>query len=336
MAASKIDRLIETWDPVLQKAFIESFNNVKNLSQINQIVKALENGDVTAAMKAVNLDTANFRPFDKAIAAAFEAGGNSTAGGFPPLGEPGKLRVYFQFNIRNTPAEQWLMNYSSSLVSDITTDQRNMIHEAMTRGLAAGDNPRTIALDLVGKVGPKGQRTGGLIGLTQSQSRWVDNYASKLASSTPTDALTSGLRDKRFDKAVLQAEEDGIPLSDDLQEKMVASYSNRALRYRAEAIARSEATTALHESQQQAIEQAVVSEAISRDQVKFIWRTARDKRVRDSHAAMEGEEVAMGDFFITGNGNSLEYPGDPNGPPSETINCRCWREPSIDFYSSLV
>jgi len=49
------------------------------------------------------------------------------------------------------------------------------------------------------------------------------------------------------------------------------------------------------------------------------WLTSRDNRVRESHAAIDGEMVSVGDRFS----NGLEYPQDPMGDPSEVINCRC-------------
>lgn len=50
------------------------------------------------------------------------------------------------------------------------------------------------------------------------------------------------------------------------------------------------------------------------------WLSARDSRVRDSHAAEDGNTVVLGQKFpVTG----LLHPCDPSGPASETINCRC-------------
>lgn len=49
------------------------------------------------------------------------------------------------------------------------------------------------------------------------------------------------------------------------------------------------------------------------------WASARDDRVRDSHAALHGEFVPMDEAFS----NGLMYPGDPDGPAEEVINCRC-------------
>jgi HK97 family phage portal protein len=49
------------------------------------------------------------------------------------------------------------------------------------------------------------------------------------------------------------------------------------------------------------------------------WISSRDDRVRDSHAALDGETVEMDDTFS----NGLRYPGDPEGPAEEAIQCRC-------------
>ena len=49
------------------------------------------------------------------------------------------------------------------------------------------------------------------------------------------------------------------------------------------------------------------------------WHTAKDERVRPSHSRMDGELVRGSDLYS----NGLRYPHDPNGPPSETVDCRC-------------
>jgi HK97 family phage portal protein len=53
-----------------------------------------------------------------------------------------------------------------------------------------------------------------------------------------------------------------------------------------------------------------------------VWIAAGDDRVRDSHVEMDGTSVALDEPFDVG-GAEMDYPGDPFGPPEETINCRC-------------
>lgn len=57
--------------------------------------------------------------------------------------------------------------------------------------------------------------------------------------------------------------------------------------------------------------------------IEGIWVTRQDNRVRDSHTDMHGQRRMLGDPFLSGNGNSLLHPHDPNAPIDETANCRC-------------
>ena len=49
------------------------------------------------------------------------------------------------------------------------------------------------------------------------------------------------------------------------------------------------------------------------------WMTMADDRVRDSHAALDGKTVDIGQAFP----NGLRYPHDPLGAPDEVFGCRC-------------
>ena len=52
------------------------------------------------------------------------------------------------------------------------------------------------------------------------------------------------------------------------------------------------------------------------------WVARRDKRVRESHAAADGQTVPLDEPFTVG-GAPLMHPGDRNGPFAEVVNCRC-------------
>lgn len=52
------------------------------------------------------------------------------------------------------------------------------------------------------------------------------------------------------------------------------------------------------------------------------WIATGDQRTRDDHADADLQEQPMDEPFTVG-GAELQYPGDPDGPPEETINCRC-------------
>lgn len=330
MAANSFEQLIAQWEERLRRAFLDAIYLIRDQAQIEAITRLLDRGDIDGAFRAVGLDPAQLRVFDKALGQAFEAGGVATVTGIPPLRDANGLRVRFQFAIRNPEAERWLRDYAGNLIREIVDDQRQLIRGVLERGMRAGMNPRSVALDLVGRIDPvTGRRIGGLIGLTRSQEEWARNYAEELASDNPRAAMSRALHDKRFNRAIIKAAETKTPLSAELREKMVAAYRNRALRYRAETIARKEAITALHEAQEQALNQAV-SAGVDPATITMTWRSAHDKRVRDAHRALDGESIRRGGVFRSMLG-PIRYPGDPNASAANVINCRCWLEPKIDF-----
>lgn len=53
----------------------------------------------------------------------------------------------------------------------------------------------------------------------------------------------------------------------------------------------------------------------------FQWvNPLRAREPRHMHVAISGDRREVGEEFLPG----LRYPGDPNAPPSETVNCHCY------------
>lgn len=50
------------------------------------------------------------------------------------------------------------------------------------------------------------------------------------------------------------------------------------------------------------------------------WQAAEDERTRQTHRDADGQTVALSEPFTVGRA-SLDFPGDPLGPPEEVINC---------------
>jgi len=94
--------------------------------------------------------------------------------------------------------------------------------------------------------------------------------------------------------------------------KSIREYYDTNAKYLAMRVARSEVATASGYGSIAAAEQSGVAATKT-------WLSSRDDRVRDSHQAIDGETVAMGEDFS----NGLEYPGDQRGDPAESIMCRC-------------
>lgn len=125
-----------------------------------------------------------------------------------------------------------------------------------------------------------------------------------------TDTVERDLRDSLVDGVA--AGESPQQLAARVKAVMEASDS------RALTIARTETGQAFQTSRFATMSQAGVSQ--------IEWLTAKDDRVRDSHAAIDGETTYIGTPFH----NGLMYPLDPSAPPEEVINCRCVAVPVID------
>ncbi|MGI9626653.1 MAG: phage portal protein, partial [Longimicrobiales bacterium] len=112
----------------------------------------------------------------------------------------------------------------------------------------------------------------------------------------------------------------------DLDEGIVAGESKRELsarirdefndisQGRAEVVATTETTFAYETGRQSTMKRAGV-------EFKE-WIDSGDSRVRDSHRHADGQIVGVDEPFTVGSAQ-LMFPGDPNGPPEEVINCRC-------------
>jgi HK97 family phage portal protein len=55
------------------------------------------------------------------------------------------------------------------------------------------------------------------------------------------------------------------------------------------------------------------------------WHSQTDKKVRATHRKLHGRTIYTRNAFKV-KGMSIRYPGDPDAPLSEVINCRCWLE----------
>lgn len=63
------------------------------------------------------------------------------------------------------------------------------------------------------------------------------------------------------------------------------------------------------------------------------WMATLDKHTRDTHAAIDGETIKVGDKWHPMTfSNGCRYPGDPNGPAQEVYNCRCTLVGDIEDY----
>lgn len=97
---------------------------------------------------------------------------------------------------------------------------------------------------------------------------------------------------------------------------LVKQVSNEELEaYRARMIARTESNRAINFG-------ADIAAKDSGFETTKEWVSVHDNRTRHSHLLLDGVIIGMEESFKEG----LKYPGDPNAPASETVNCRCHLE----------
>jgi hypothetical protein len=309
------------------RAFRDVIQSITDQAVIQEIIFALESGNVDAVITLLGLDEATFEPFVESIRTAYLQGGLTGATQIGTIPSAYGTLVA-RFNVRNPAAEEWLRDTSSRLVTEVAQEQVMAIRENLTAGLAEGKGPRNVALDLVGRIDPSTkQRTGGFIGLTSQQMKWTTDAERELIELDP-NYLKRKLRDKRYDSMFIAAMNSGRPLTDEQITRISSALRARTLRYRAEVIARTESINALRSGQHQAIEQAIQKGNLDRRDFTKFWDATGDSRTRPDHLQMEDDYkdgIQFDQAFIAPDGSRLMYPGDTSMGASakQTIKCRC-------------
>lgn len=332
------EELLDRFGPEIAKAFLEAVDDLKTAAEIQRLTAAIETQDLMGALDALHLDEAAYGPLQDALQRTFAEGGKMGAGALPSRSPDGAALVV-RFNARNLEAEAFLRNHSSQLVTRILEDQRTAVRTALEDGMRRGDNPRTVALDIVGRIDKTtGKREGGVLGLSAPQERAVANARDELTSNDPAalkNYLGRARRDKRFDRTIEKAIRDETPVPPETIGKALIAYERRLLKLRGDTIGRTEAMTALHAAQHEALKQAVASGQIAASAVRRTWQSAGDARVRHTHMALDGDTVGLEERFRSPSGARLLYPGDPTAPAAEIIACRCAIAIKIDWLQGL-
>lgn len=333
----RLDALIALFTPEIQAAFMEAIRNVTDNVVIGQIVDAITAGDVDAVWRMLGMSVAAMRPLTAAIERAYERAGIETGQTFPRVLNTPIGKAVFHFDVRNIRAEQWAQNHSADLVTRISEATRQNVRNTLVNGLRAGDNPRTVALDIVGRIDPAtGHRVGGVIGLTQQQENWATSVRLRL-ETLDERYFTMELRDKRFDRTVAAAIKADRPLSADTVQKLVSRYKDNALRARGETIGRTEAIQTLNAAEYEATLQAIEMGAVDETAVEREWDSAGDGRVRWSHRRLNKQRVGAKEPFVSPTGARMMHPGDTSlgAGANEVANCRCRVRSIIDWLAGV-
>lgn len=196
---------------------------------------------------------------------------------------------------------------------------------------AAGDDWREAFIPLVeGVVNDAGEFWGTELGIAFDVrnwrgEEWFDQYMLEFASpigDTSRDTLHAILAQGQAEGWSVQEMQDAIELTfqqwmeGNISSEDYAFVQQRLPAYRVEAIARTETVRAANKG---TVELGREWGAKEKE-----WLATMDGRARDSHAAADGQRVALDNNFRVG-GYDMQHPGDAsNGAPArEFVNCRC-------------
>ncbi len=342
MTEKQILELLERYGPTIRDAILTGIREIRDDARLREIIRMIEQNNVEGAMRALGYNPGVFSRFHIMMVQAFEQGG-MMAMAMMPRYTPDATGVMtkMRFNVRDPRAELWLTNRSSSMVTNIEEDVRLAVRTTLSDGLERGRNPRSVALDLVGRYNrTTGHREGGVVGLGEREIEWARNVERKLLNLDPS-YLEQKLRDKRFDGVVRKAIKEGKPLPAATVQKLTDRYREIALKNRGDTIGRTETLAALNRSEYEATRQALAQSNLPLSAATKVWDSAGDERVRKSHDDMDGQRVGIDEPFISPRGARMMHPHDrslitdPNLAGKETIACRCRVRYDIKFGANL-
>lgn len=129
-------------------------------------------------------------------------------------------------------------------------------------------------------------------------------------------AIRTALQNTMAQAAILGESQDKIL-------KRIQKITGQA-KYQARRVAQTERTRIQSQARAEALHKAAEMGIITTKE----W-SARMRNTRDSHAALNGVVIPENKKFRTIWGNELRYPGDPEAPAAEVINCHCVLIPDV-------
>lgn len=140
----------------------------------------------------------------------------------------------------------------------------------------------------------------------------VDTFIKKTTGNKVTELLNTT---KKRLRSEIKAGMDAGEGMDEIAKRIDGLYLDSIIPNRSMVIARTEVMAASSSGSQYAARSTGLD-------LEKEWIATRDQRTRESHAAVDGQTQKMDDPYIV-DGAQLRYPGDPDGPASEVIQCRC-------------
>lgn len=306
--AERLNALLDLEEARLATIFRTAISDLQGEIDLTELADLIERGRTDEAIE--RLHHAAIRLGNESSVTFMTAG--QAAAEFLTRANVGRI----VFDVVNERAVEAMRATQLELIREFSAEQRRATQLALISGVEAGTNPIAAARNFRQSIG-----------LTERQWGAVANYRRALEAIGSDDkafeiSLNRELRDRRSDGSIRRAIAQNKPLPRERIDRLVEHYTKRYVRYRSEVIGRTEALRAVHEGNEEGYRQAIADGHIEADQLRRKWDTRLDGRERDTHLLLNGQEKGWGEPWLTRNG-PIRYPGDPNAPAVETIQCRC-------------
>ena len=310
MPNRRILEIADRFEPRIRTALLGAFMQIQQRTTLAEALRQFESRGIEGIMSLLdNIETDLSGEFSDELENAIRDSGRVSIELMPRQAVIGPFN-YSTFNLATAAA---IREYELNLIQQISNESREAVRRGVQADIIAGRSPRATARTFRANIG-----------LTVNQEQAVRNYRTFL-ETLDRQALERALRDRRFDRTILNAIQNDRPLRRDQIDRMVQRYRERLIAHRSTVIARTESLRAVSIGNHTAVQQMLEVGAVDGQRVRRFWVYTRDARTRAAHRrvpSLNPEGVDLNEPFVTPLG-PLRFPRDPNGTGANTIQCRC-------------
>lgn len=295
---NRLHRKAATLTPETRRVYLTAYQAIRDALSPAEWARAIRNGNVDALLMSVlSTDTLSAGPLADFRARAIAVTNQAGASSFALL--PSKISRAGQYNPLSREVLDAVVSLNTRVVSGLAGEVRDTVTQHIAAGLNAGQGPATIA---------RGIRP--IVGLASNQEEAVRNFRLALEGDpTKGSPFTRKLRDRRFDRTLRKGE----ALTSKQIDTMTNAYRRKWLAHNSQTQAKTFALDAQRQGQRNAWLSAMDDGLVDPNLMTHTWIDSGDSRVRDEHAAQNGETVPINEPYS--NGQMVPGEGD--------YNCRC-------------
>lgn len=325
--ARQFANLLAELEPEIRRAFMASVTDLQAHVDWPALLQALEASDIQSAIEALHIEPAAFQQYASVMTEAYAKAGASTAAQVANVG--------IRFNMSNPRAQEWIQENVGNRITGFTQEQVKAARVVIETGYNAGQGPRNIATDLVGRV-VDGERKGGVVGLDAPRAARYQRVAIGMRTKEGVESLVTKHRDGtvtvnyKVNKAtadrIIKAYNAGTEVPKAAREISEKQYMNALLKARADTIARTETAQAVMGARMEEWRQLVALKGIDASAVIKTWHhnAGATEYHRPDHLAMNGTSVrGLYTPFVFPDGTAMQMSHDSEAPAEHVVNCRC-------------